>query len=377
MSTPPDIRAAYLPRSTTASRWLGLLLVCIAAPLWAQPVDPLLASPELDDQPVESAWRFSGDASLRAESTSGFTARDDIERLRSRLRLGMVHDNGVWQLRALAKAGLGTDDNRDNLRNLDNEKSDAIGIDELAVGWRGEQFQWQAGKTGLPLVSSPLTWDRDLRPIGASLRIDRPIGDFHRWSATAGYFAPDHLYDDDSRLSAAQLSWFINEGGIVGGELHVGYWHYDDLDRATQSGLMRSNARIGNRLVSDFRLINVQGVLRRFFDATPLELRLDLVDNLGADRDNQGVRFSMVYGSSLVPGQWEFATAFQRIGRDAVPAAFNEDDWWFHSAARGVMPWVAYGIDETWSVQLSGFFERADGRDERIKRYLLDLRARW
>ena len=69
--------------------------------------------------------------------------------------------------------------------------------------------------------------------------------------------------------------------------------------------------------------------------------------------------------------------SWQRIQRDAVPAAFNEDDWWFHSAARGVMPWVAYGLDETWSVQLSGFFERPDGRDERITRVLLDVRARW
>ena len=356
--------------------WLAL--ACAAAcPAHAQSTDPLLQSAELDAQPVESAWRPAGDLALRAESTSGFDNRDDIERLRSRLRIGMAHDNGEWQLRGLVKLGLGSDSNRDNLRNLDNEKSNGIGLDELSVGWRGESLSWQLGKTALPLIASPLTWDRDLRPIGASASVDRPLGDFHRWRGTLGYFAPDHLYGDDSRLAGAQLSWFLNEGGLLGGELHLSYWRYDDLQSATASGLMRSNRIVNGRLQSDFELLNVQGVLRRFFDATPLELRLDLVDNLGADRDSRGARFSIVYGSSLTPGQWELATAFQRIGRDAVPAAFNEDDWWFHSAARGVMPWVAYGINETWSVQLSGFFERPDGRDERINRYLLDLRARW
>lgn len=354
-----------------------IALSASGAVLAEQPIDPLLASAELDDQVVASVWRVSGDAALRLESTSGFGQREDIERIRGRLRLGVEFDDGIWQARALGKLGQGSDDNRDTLRNLDNEKSDGAGIDELLLGWRGESLRARLGKGSLPLTSSPLTWDRDLRPVGLALALEQPIGDFHRFSAQLGHFAPDHLYADDSRLSVAQLSWFFNEGGALAGELHASYWHYADLDGTTRSGLMRSNRIIGGQLASDFELLNVQGVLRRFIGDKSLELRLDLVDNLGAQRDSRGARFSVVHGSALIPGQWEFASAFQRIGRDAVPAAFNEDDWWFHSAARGVMPWVAYGIDETWSVQLSGFFERADGRDERIKRYLLDFRARW
>ncbi|MCK7594704.1 putative porin [Pseudomarimonas salicorniae] len=369
----PSPRPARLPSRSLC----GLLLALVTAAAGAQEIDPLLQSAEFEDQPVRSAWRATGDLALRAESTHGFSNREDIERLRSRLRAGLVRDDGTWTLRAVAKFGLGSDDNADNLRNLDNEKSDGVGIDEFAVGWRGDTLQWQLGKSVLPLAFTPLTWDRDLRPIGASLQHERPIGDFHRFVAQAGYFAPDHLGEDDSRLAAAQFSWFLNEGGVFSGELHAGYWHYDRLESTRRSGLMRSNRVVDGRLASDFELINLQGAVRRMFGERPLELRLDLVDNLGADRDGRGARFSIVYGSALIPGQWEIASAFQRIGRDAVPAAFNEDDWWFHSAARGVMPWIAYGIDETWSLQLSGFFERADGRDERIDRYLLDLRARW
>jgi hypothetical protein len=351
----------------------GLHATCLAA----QEIDPLLASAEIEDQQVQSAWTFAGDAAVRAESTGGFTTREDIERLRARVRLGAAFDDGEWEFRLLGKLGQSTSSNLDTLRNLDNEKANAAGLDEAALSWRSDGLRWQIGKAQLPLISSPLTWDRDLRPVGGHVAFERALGEFSRWKATVSYFAPDHLYEDASRLAAGQMSWFFNEGATLDGEFHLGYWDYSALDGTASSGLMRSNRFSQGRLLSDFDLLNLQGVLRYRFGDKALETRLDVVENLGAARESRGARLSIVYGSSRVPGQWELATAFQRIGRDAVPAAFNEDDWWFHSAARGVMPWVAYGINTTWSVQLSGFFERADGRDERISRYLLDLRAQW
>lgn len=360
----------------TLSRFALLLLSTLPACAGAQDIDPLLAGSD-DDASGSSPWRIEADLLLRAESTRGFDLRDDIERLRSRLRAGWVYDDGALSARLLGKAALGSDSNRDNRRNLDNERSDALALDEASLRWQGESASLLVGKTSLPLVSSPLTWDGDLRPIGLSTRFGGAAGDFHRWSATVGAFAPDHLYGDDSRLAAMQLSGFFFEGGAFSAELHASWWHYDDLETARREGLMRSNRQVGGRLASDFHLINLQGSARWMLDGTPLALRLDLVRNSGADRERDGIRGELVYGSADLPQGWEYAVSWQRIQRDAVPAAFNEDDWWFHSAARGVMPWVAYGLDETWSVQLSGFFERPDGRDERITRVLLDVRARW
>jgi hypothetical protein len=81
-----------------------------------------------------------------------------------------------------------------------------------------------------------------------------------------------------------------------------------------------------------------------------------------------------VYGDAeRIPG-WELGLSWQRIQRDAAMAAFNSDDWWFHSDARGWMPWVAYGFDGGWSLQASLFVERRDGFDETLHRVLLDLR---
>ena len=44
----------------------------------------------------------------------------------------------------------------------------------------------------------------------------------------------------------------------------------------------------------------------------------------------------------------------QRIQRDAVLAAFNSDEWWFHSAMHGQLAWIGCGSYD-WNLRLSGF----------------------
>ena len=96
-----------------------------------------------------------------------------------------------------------------------------------------------------------------------------------------------------------------------------------------------------------------------------------------ADDQRDGARFSLIWGNADDLGGWELGYAIQRAQRDAVLAAFAEDDWWFHTFARGYMPWVAYGINANWAVQATAFIERRDAIDQTTNRYLLDLRSRW
>lgn len=371
-----------IPRAQRATLSFSLLAVglalCASGPTAAQTVDPLLQQAELEAQPVETTWTRVGDFAARVENTGGFSNRDDVQRLRTRLRAGVRGEGQQWTFMFTGKAGLGTDSNADNRRNLDNEKSNGLGLDELWFGWRSsEQLEWRVGKQPLPAATTPLTWDTDLRPVGLALVASRPSGDFNRWSLSAGYFQPNHLYQDDSTLALIQGGWHYQEGAPFSAEVRLGWWKYDDLERLTREGLARSNRVQGNTLLSEFELLNLQVAATWQTAHNPLELRLDMIRNLDSATDDDGARFSAIYGRSDIPSNWELAVAFQRIGRDAVMAAFNADDWWFHSAARGIMPWVAYGIDETWSFQLSGFYERPDGRDEHVTRLLLDLRARW
>lgn len=321
-----------------------------------------------------------GDLRLRGESTRDIPARsDDIERGRAALRAGARYDtdNG-WELAAAVKLAAGTDSNTDNVRNNDNERSNGAAFDEWYAAYNfGESNQFRVGKGRMPLVLSPLVWDRDLRPVGASLEYSASVRDFDAFHLTAGYFAGDHLYGDESRIGALQFGYGWMEGAETGFSAFLSYLDFSDLDVAAREGLARTNRRVAGRYLSDYRLADLQFIAHtQVFDG-PLVARLDLVRNLGADNLRDGARFSLVWGDAQDLGGWELGYAIQRAQRDAVLAAFAEDDWWFHSFARGYMPWVAYGFTPALSAQLTGFFERRDGVSTSTDRVLLDVRTRW
>jgi len=143
-------------------------------------------------------------------------------------------------------------------------------------------------------------------------------------------------------------------------------------------GLTRTNRRIGTQLVSDYHLLDLQLVGRMHpWNEWPLEIRVDLLRNVGADDLRDGARGSIVLGDRLQPHGWEFGFAAQRIQRDAAMAAFNSDDWWFHSFAHGVMPWIGYGFNATWSLRVAGFHEQRDAAKVYTDRLLVDVNARW
>ena len=358
---------------------LSQQLVCAGA--FALFALPLAAQDAGSDEADAAAIDWYGDLRLRGERTTDIPARaDDIERVRSAVRAGgrYANDSG-WEFAAAVKLAAGSDDNDDNRRNNDNEESDSASFDEWYAAYSfGEGAgQLQLGKGRMPLVLSPLTWDRDLRPVGASLDYSTAVRDFDALHFTAGYFAGDHLYGDESRIGALQIGYGWMEGAETGFSTFLSYLDFTDIDVLAREGLGRTNRRVAGKFVSDYRLLDLQFIGRtQAFDA-PLVARLDLVRNLGADDLRDGARFSLIWGSADEFGGWELGYSIQRAQRDAVLAAFAEDDWWFHTFARGYMPWVAYGINQNWTVQASGFFERRDGVDEYTERLLLDLRSRW
>jgi hypothetical protein len=343
--------------------------------------DPLLQAPAAE-QSNESNWTWSGDAVVRGERTTdipGVRPSSDLDRVRSRVRIG-----GLWTARpdleigGAIKLALGSDANRENRINNDNEHSDGAALDQLFVRWRpGENTSLLFGKTPLPLELSPLVWDRDLRPAGVSIDHSVAFGDFNRLQFTAGAFAGEQLYHDDSRIAAGQIAWRWHEGAPSNGAVLLSLLDFQDLDALARNGLGRTNLRNAAGFVSDFRLLDLQLVGRHELGGWPFEARLDLVRNLGADADQDGARLSLVAGDRRRAQMWEFGFAWQRQQRDAVLAAFTEDDWWFHSFSRGAMPWLGYGLTDHFSVRLAGFRERRDGIANHTQRVLLDLEARW
>ncbi|MGD9582834.1 MAG: putative porin [Lysobacterales bacterium] len=339
------------------------------------------ADPILDAEAGETPrhWSAFGDLLLRAEQTTGIPARgDDLERLRSRLRLGTRGAFGDFEVGAALEAALGSDANRDNRRNLDNERSDDLNLDQFYLGYRfGEDSRLRIGKAPLPLTLTPMLWDADLRPIGVSLAHSIAVGDWQRLSAVAGTFAGDHQYGDDSRLQAVQLGWHWREGSALALDARLAWLDFSDLGDLATAGLARTNRRNGNRFLHGFELLDAQlGVNARIRD-WPLQLRIDWVRNTAATDQNQGARFSMGLGDSRRSGGWELSAAYQRIQRDAVLAAFNDDDWWFHSFARGTTAALGYGLDARWRLRFALFDERRDGIGKNTRRAMLELRSDW
>jgi hypothetical protein len=326
------------------------------------------------------AWGWFGDFWTGYDHVSGLpNNRDDLSRVRARLRAGAIWNvSPTWEIVGAARIAQGSDSNDDNRRNNDNERSDSIGLDQLLVRWRpGENTSVALGKSPLPLELSPMLWDQDIRPAGIALDQSIALAEFDRLQFVVGYFAGQHLYGDESRIGAAEIAWRWHEGAPVRGAALVSYIDFGDLEELTRQGLARTNTIVAGRLVNDYRLLDLQLVGHAEIAHWPIDARLDLVNNLGADDANDGARASISVGDRTQPRGWEFGYAFQRIQRDAVMAAFNSDDWWFHSAVRGDLLWIGYGIDATWNLRLAGFHERRDGLHEYTDRIRLDLTAHW
>ncbi|MBL8298685.1 MAG: hypothetical protein JNN30_10105 [Rhodanobacteraceae bacterium] len=354
------------------------LTAAIAGAAHAQ--DSILDASTEEAEPA-SHWSWFGDLQLRYDHVEGLPNDRIVNRWRGRGHLGGEFvAMPELSFGAAIELAQGSDDNADNVINNDNARSNHAAANQLWMRWQpSENTRVQLGKAAFPLELTPLTWDADLRPVGISLRQSIALGDYSRIQFDVGGFAPQHYFGDESRLAAAQLSWRWHEGAPTNAAVMLSYLNFSDLDELTRRGLTRTNRRLPQQgpLLSDYRLLDLLVVGRTALGDWPLEARLDLVRNLGADDQRDGARFSLVLGSRLLPRGWELGYSIQRIQRDAVLAAFNEDDWWFHSYVRGVMPWVGYGINERWNLRLALFHEQRGGLPRYTDRILFDIGARW
>ncbi len=356
--------------------FIALLLLALAAPALATD-DPVLAPV---DEAATSPWSWFGDLLLREDHVTGLPPSvGNIQRTLGRVRAGVLYDpiptlefGGALKLAAASSA------NSDDRLYNDNERSNDVALDQLFVRWHpNDNTALLAGKTVFPLELSPMLWDQDLRPIGISSTASIQTGQFDRLALVAGYFTGNLPYGDNSRIGAIQAAYRWHEGEPTSADVLLSYLDFSSLRQLTLQGLARTNVHVGDQLASDYHLLDLQFVGRLHPGGWPLEARLDLLRNLGADSDRDGARFSLVLGDRRQPHGWEFGIADQRIQRDAAMAAFNSDDWWFHSWARGVMPWIGYGLDATWSLRLAEFHEIRDDATRYTNRVLLDVYAQW
>lgn len=366
------------------NHWLALSLGLMSFGAMAQ--DPL-AGEDLNAGSASSVdwW---GEARLWYDQVSDLAGREEVDRVRLRLRSGWRGSLDQFDWGVTFEGAVGSDGNELNRVNLDNERIDDLNLDELYGRWNiVEGSSVQFGKSHLPLQLSPMLFDPDLRPVGISVAHSRPFGDFNRWSVNAGYFAGDHLYGDESRLAAVQVGLHFREG--MNWSVHglLAYLDWSDIDELAVQGLGRTNQRIlaGRVFRSDYQIVDLQiGTRGTLFD-WPFRLDVDLARNTGVQAPagvdtgslRDAGRISAVLGDRRGLNGVEVGVACQRIQRDAALAAFSDDEWWFHSFSRGCLPWLGYGISDRLSTRLAFSQERRDDQAENVERVLLDLEYRW
>jgi len=378
------------PITNAMWRWAAAVVFVAASLSSARAQDAVLEAGE--DVPTQDAilnagadepdlkWIFFGDFWGGYDHVTGIpNNREDVSRVRGRVRQGGLWNFAPgWEAVGAIRVAQGSDSNSDNRANNDNARSDSIGLDQLLLRWRpGENTTLQLGKMPQPLELSPAVWDNQLRPAGISLDQSIALGEFDRLQFIGGYFAGQQLYGDESRIVAAQLAWRWHEGAPTRFTTLLTYADFNDLDELTLEGLARTNTVVNGKLVNDYRLLDLQLASHFEIGHWPIDLRGDAIHNLGADAKRNGGRVSLIAGDHTKPRGWEFGYAYQRIQRDAVMAAFNSDDWWFHSAVRGDLFWIGYGIDANWSVRVAGFHELRDGLHEYTDRLRVDINAHW
>ena len=370
------MRRVILWAAVLVSAWLALF----ARPASAQGTEP---PPEYFAAGGSWLSRFHlspyADARLRFDRVHDRPgATSDLERVRGRVRAGLAWSplarlsfeagaySGLWRAADAAAA-----------TPFDNESDDSLALDRLAVVLKPvPMLSIGVGKRPLPLATTDLTWDTDLRPVGVTLVARQPVREFDEVRLAAAAVRRSEPDSEDGML-AVQLAYALRPGAARGGELLLGLSDFSSLDELAKDGRGRQNRLVttsaGTLYAGDFRVVEAQALARAPLAGIACALALHGITNLEASTEHRGFRASARFGELDGAPHTELGYVFQVIEREALPGAYNSDDWWFHSRASGHRAWLAVRPVSWATARISGFDERRDDVAKRTRRLLLDL----
>ncbi len=332
----------------------------------------------IDIEESINRFEFFADVQLRSDSVRDLprATQKDFDRATIRARVGVLwfpQDN--IEIGLTGKINLSTQSNSKTVFNYDNEKADDISLDELYLNYFiNDRTMIQIGQTHFPLQLSPMLWDDDLRPQGLSVSHRHEYSLYNSIELVGGMFLGNHLKGDDSNIKAVQAVFNFGEGKNTNYNIILSYLDFNNLNDIALNGLSRTNlVTAGGNFVNDFNNADIQVNLNLNQHSFPVSASLNLTNNLAVGSDDFGARADLIFGDSVNRQGLELGVAVHRIQREAVVAAFNDDDWWFPSHMRGTGTWLAYGINESLRVKATVFIERRDNQAKNNKRALFDL----
>lgn len=334
---------------------------------------PLASVPTSADE--SGPWNLFGDGRLIGDVVEDLPNGRQLTRGHAHVRFGGRRMLGTsWELTASLHAAFGRGGSAENLRDLDNERSNTLDVDRLALRWlAGGSTEIAFGRVKMPAAFGPMIWDRDLRPIGLFATHSADVRSLDVLHLTAGYAHPGHPLEigSETRMTFVQADWRIRDGAPRQGGITASWITFDSLEALVPSGLRRTNTAAG--LSKGFQLLDLQFVGQLEVGERPLRLLIHGVDNLDADEYEHGIHAAVNYGHRKNPGDWQLELSSQRVQRHAAVAAFNEDDWWFPTGTRGTRLSFAWQVLDSMALRASAISERYDELPDDTGRLMIEL----
>lgn len=356
----------------------ALAAACLAPSAPAQPF-PAQTSQQY-------SFKLSGDGLARYEWTRGFFApagqpappNESRWRLQARPRLELAA--GMFRVGVGGDFNYSEDENADPLPVLlrDNYDSrdarlDLAFLSLKPTGW----LQLQGGRFEMPFGLTELTWDRDLRPQGGAITIEKRDNAGERRFALTGLYGQGSHSFDDGKAKLFLGSVEVAKGGF---SLTGSYLEWRDIDEI-EPAIRRQNTRLAGAYAREYRVVD--GVLRlRRGGQVNSQIVVDYCRNTAVSADNQGLWVALVAGSTVTAkGRVEYTYA--DVDKDATLAAYATDDffwatgWAGHRVDLGLRAGDKSALHFVAQWQRFKDAPRPEERDHTLKRYRAELRVRY
>jgi hypothetical protein len=331
------------------------------------------------------SFSFKGDGLARQEWTRDFfdgAGNQDRWRLQARPRL----EFGISSL----LFGVGGDFNYSKDENTeplpgaasvallrDNYKSRDARLDLAFLRLKASWLQLQGGRFEMPVGLTEMIWDKDLRPQGGALTLEKKdASGARRFAVTGLYSQGSHVFQDEK----TQMFLGMAEIGGSTGSLTGSYIEWRRLDRI-EPMIRRQNTRASGEYVNRYRIVD--GVVRvQRGGQVHTQLVFDYCRNLDVDEDNQGIWVAAVLGA-LTSSRARLEYTFATVDKDATLAAYATDDFFWGTGWEGHRTDFGFRAGDHGSLHAIAQWQRfkdsprIEEREHWLKRYRIELRVHY
>jgi len=231
----------------------------------------------------------------------------------------------------------------------DNWLSRAAYVDRYFVLWTPGAWTLQGGSFALPVVASPMLWDRyNIQTPGASASYAMTLSPESSLTFTgAGIYSAQHG-PDESILGVGQVVWKMGDENRFAVQASLAFWNMDMRHVAREYFRQNETTVVDGQLAYRSRFELLDNLLRLQFPVAglPVTVSFDFVHNFGrvGYAGDDAYEAGLLVGSVGTPKTWRAFVYYQYIGREALVGAYNTDEWWWHTWAKGYRFGASYTI---------------------------------